>query len=172
MILLDAGPCVVRSWRWEDLEALIRHADNPRVARQLRDRFPQPYNRAAGEAWLSVATTQDPETTFAIDAGGEAVGGVGFTLGHDVERVSAEVGYWLGESVWGKGLGTAAVRALASYAFASHDVTRLFALPFAHNVASRRVLEKANFTLDAILRKSAIKEGQIVDQALYSRVRE
>jgi RimJ/RimL family protein N-acetyltransferase len=172
VIHLDAGSCVVRSWRWEDLESLVRHADNVHVARQLRDRFPHPYTRADGEAWLALALGQQPQTSFAIEADGEAVGSIGVMLGYDVERVSAEVGYWLGERVWGRGLATAALRVLAEYAFPTYDLTRLFALPFAHNLASRRVLEKAGFTLDAILRKSAIKEGRIVDQALYSLVRE
>jgi ribosomal-protein-alanine N-acetyltransferase len=138
----------------------------------MRDAFPHPYTRADGEFWLSLAVQIDPPTHFAIEHEGEAVGGIGMHPGKDVERVSAEVGYWLGEQVWGRGLATAALCALVEYAFATTELTRLFALPFAHNAASRRVLEKAGFVLEAILRKSAIKEGRVVDQALYSRVRE
>jgi RimJ/RimL family protein N-acetyltransferase len=169
---LSCGPCVVRSWRHDDLESLIRHADNPRIAAQLRDAFPQPYDRAAGVAWLTLAATMQPEVTFAIDVEGAAVGGIGLKLGTDVERVSAEVGYWLGEDFWGRGITTAALIGLSRWAFANLELTRLFALPFAHNTASRRVLEKAGFALEAILRKSAIKHGQVVDQALYALVRE
>jgi ribosomal-protein-alanine N-acetyltransferase len=172
MLSLNAGPCIVRPWRVEDLDALIRHADNVKIARNLRDAFPHPYTREAGEFWLKLATTMDPVTSFAIECDGEAVGGIGLKLDTDIERVSAEIGYWLGESVWGRGLATAAVRALSEHAFDAFGLTRLFALPFAHNTASRRVLEKAGFTLEAILRKSAVKEGQIVDQALYGRIRE
>src|SRR5262249_21994915 len=109
---------------------------------------------------------------FAIEFQGEAVGGIGLKPGTDVERVSAEVGYWLGERVWGRGLATAAVRALVAHAFATTVLTRLFALPFADNAASRRVLEKAGFHLEGLLRKSAIKQGRIVDQTLYGCIRE
>src|SRR5262245_52603673 len=99
---LPCGPCVLRSWRADDLDALLRHANNPRVASQLRDRFPHPYTRAAGEAWLAFARSIQPETSFVIEAGGELVGGLGLQLGDDIERVSAEVGYWLGEGAWGR----------------------------------------------------------------------
>jgi RimJ/RimL family protein N-acetyltransferase len=167
---LPCGPCVVRSWRSDDLDALIRHADNPRVAEQLRDRFPQPYTRAAGEAWIAVASSMQPESSFVVEAGGELVGGIGLHLGSDIERVSAEVGYWLGESAWGRGLATAALKAFVPYALSTFGLTRLFAVPFAYNLASRRVLEKAGFTLVGILRRSAIKNGQVVDQALYDFV--
>jgi ribosomal-protein-alanine N-acetyltransferase len=172
VIHLEAGPCVVRPWQREDLESLVRHANNGNVARQLRDRFPHPYTRADGESWLALAAAQKPQNFFAIDVAGEAVGGIGVMPGHDVERVSAEVGYWLGEGFWGRGIATAALAALVGHVFSTHDLTRLFALPFAHNLASRRVLEKAGFRLDAILRKSAIKEGRVLDQALYSLVRD
>src|SRR5262245_61235704 len=111
-MLLNAGPCIVRPWRSDDLDALVRHADNAAIARNLRDLFPHPYTRSDGEAWLAIATAEDPYTDFAIEYHGEAVGGIGLKLGSDIERVSAEVGYWLGQSVWGRGLATAALLAL------------------------------------------------------------
>jgi RimJ/RimL family protein N-acetyltransferase len=169
---LPCGPCTVRSWQPGDLDALVRHGDNPRIAANMRDRFPSPYTRTDGEAWLALAAQMRPETSFAIELAGEAVGGIGLLLGHDIERVSAEIGYWLAQSVWGRGIATAAVVGLSEYAFHTFGLTRLFAIPFAGNFASRRVLEKAGFTLEAILRRSAIKNGQIQDQALYSLIRE
>ena len=168
---LPCGPCALRSWRGDDLDALLRHADNPRVAAQLRDRFPHPYTRADGEAWLALATTMRPETNFAIEADGQFVGGIGLVLGHDVERVSAEVGYWLGEGVWGRGIASAAVRAVSEHAFAAYGLTRLFAVPYARNAASARVLEKAGYVLEGRLRRSAIKDGVVLDQLLYALVR-
>jgi RimJ/RimL family protein N-acetyltransferase len=167
---LPCGPCIVRSWRSGDLDALVRHADNPAIAQNLRDVFPSPYTRADGEAWLALAMQFQPESSFAIEHAGEAVGGIGLHLGKDIERVSAEVGYWLGECVWGRGIATAALAGLTQYAFGAFNLTRIFALPFADNLASRRVLEKAGFTLEAILRNSAIKKGQIRDQALYALI--
>src|SRR5262249_693179 len=92
---LDCGPCMVRPWEPGDLESLVRHANNRKVWLQLRDRFPHPYTRAAGEAWLKHATQASPPTSFAIEAFGEVVGGIGLILGSDIERRSAEVGYWL-----------------------------------------------------------------------------
>jgi RimJ/RimL family protein N-acetyltransferase len=170
-VQLDCGLCRVRPWRRDDLEPLVRHANNRNIWLQLRDRFPHPYTRAAAEAWVRHAATEYPQTSFAIDVDGEAAGGIGLVLQSDVERVSAEVGYWLGDSLWGRGIATAALRAFSAYAFGAYDVTRLYALPFARNVGSRRVLEKSGYVLEAILRDSAIKEGEILDQALYARWR-
>src|SRR5262245_40764004 len=144
---LSCGPCELRSWCGDDLDDLVRHADNPNVARQLRDRFPSPYTREAGQAWLALAASMRPESSFAIVAGGALVGGIGLHLGTDIERVSAEVGYWLGESAWGRGLATAALKAFTGYAFETFGLTRIFAVPFAENRASCRVLEKAGFAL-------------------------
>jgi RimJ/RimL family protein N-acetyltransferase len=168
-VRLDCGVCTVRSWRLTDLGPLVRYADNHRVWCQLRDRFPHPYTRIDGEAWLRHASQDRPETNFAIAVGEEAVGGIGLMLQSDVERVSAEIGYWIGEPFWGRGITTAAVDAFSSHAFEAYYLTRLYALPFARNMASRRVLEKAGFVLEAILRSSAIKEGELLDQALYAR---
>ncbi len=95
---------------------------------------------------------------------GEAAGGVGFVLRQDVERVSAEIGYWLAEPFWGRGIATEALVALTGYAIANHALTRIYALPFAWNAASCRVLEKAGYRLEARLRRSAIKNGVITDQ--------
>jgi RimJ/RimL family protein N-acetyltransferase len=112
--------------------------------------------------------SQRPETMFAIAVDDEAVGGIGFTVLTDVERVSAEIGYWLGELYWGRGFVTEALVAITRYAIDTCGLTRVYALPFASNRASCRVLEKAGYTLEARLRRSAIKDGQIVDQLQYS----
>ena len=98
---IDAGPCLLRPWRPSDHDALLRHADNPRVARYLRDLFPHPYTSEAARAWLSRPLhAARPPTAFAIEVGGEAAGGIGLVPGTDVERFSAEVGFWLGEEFW------------------------------------------------------------------------
>jgi [ribosomal protein S5]-alanine N-acetyltransferase len=117
---------------------------------------------------------RDPETSFAIaeSTNDAVIGGISLLPGIDIERVSAEIGYWLSEDYWGKGIATRAVIAITDYAFDHFDFTRLFALPFATNTASCRVLEKAGFVRDAILRRALIKHGVIHDLALYSSVRE
>jgi RimJ/RimL family protein N-acetyltransferase len=110
------------------------------------------------------------ETTFAIVVDSRAVGGIGFVLREDVERVSAEVGYWLGEPFWGRGIATEALAAVTAHAIKTHGLSRLYAVPFAWNVASCRVLEKAGYVLEARLRRSALKDGQIIDQMQYAFV--
>jgi RimJ/RimL family protein N-acetyltransferase len=158
----------VRSWQPRDVTSLVAHANNRNISMNLRDRFPFPYTRRDGREFIKMARRMKPESFFAIAVDGQAVGGIGFVPHQDVERVSSEVGYWLGETFWGRGITTEALIAVTSYAIATHGFTRLFALPFAHNEASCRVLEKAGYVLEARLRKSAIKDGQICDQLQYA----
>ena len=168
-LVLD--PCEVRSWRRADAPALARHANSRRVWLNLRDRFPHPYALADAHAFLDVAEAQHPPTVFAIAVGEEAVGGIGLTPGTDVERCSAEIGYWVGEALWGRGIATAAVRGFSEWALAAFGLTRLYALPYARNAASVRVLEKAGYTFEGRLRRSAVRDGEVLDQLLYALVR-
>ena len=165
---LSLSRCDVRSWRPDDLPALVAYADNRRIWLNLRDRFPHPYTKHAGREFLRTVQTQRPETLFAIAVGGEAVGGIGFVMLADVERVSAEVGYWLAEPFWGRGIATEALVAVTRYAIETHGFTRLFVVPFATNQGSCRVLEKAGYVLEGRLRRSAIKDGRIMDQLQYA----
>jgi RimJ/RimL family protein N-acetyltransferase len=160
----------VRSWRESDAPSLARHANNRKVWINLRDRFPHPYTLDDARAFLAYACAKQPETFFAIAVGGDAVGGIGFTLHDDVERVSAEVGYWLGEEYWGRGIAAEALKALTEHAVREHELTRLYAVPLAWNPASFRVLEKAGYVFECRMRRSAIKDGKVVDQLLYGYV--
>jgi ribosomal-protein-alanine N-acetyltransferase len=160
--------CEVRSWRPADVPSLVAHANNPRVAIHLRERFPHPYTAKAGRAFMRMVRQTKPETSFAIVVDGHAAGGIGFHVQPDVERVSAEIGYWLGEAFWGRGIATDALQAVTAYAIEHHGLTRVFAIPFASNTASCRVLEKAGYVLEGRLRRSAIKDGVIVDQLQYA----
>lgn len=160
--------CELRSWEAGDVESLVVHANNRQIWIHLRDRFPHPYTRGDGQAFIRASRKSDPECNFAIAVKGLAVGGAGFQLHGDVERVSAEIGYWLGQPFWGQGITTEALVALTRYVVATHNLTRVFALPFASNTASCRVLEKAGYVLEARLRRSAIKDGRIVDQMQYA----
>jgi RimJ/RimL family protein N-acetyltransferase len=169
-LILDR--CTVRSWKREDEEALSRYADNRRIWINLRDRFPHPYRRQDARRWLAQVLGARPETSFAIDVGHEAIGGIGYTIQEDVHYRSAELGYWLGEPFWGRGIATAAVRAVTERAFASHDLSRIYATVFEWNPASARVLEKAGYALEGRLRRSVTKDGRTIDQLLYAVVRE
>lgn len=165
---LDCGPCVLRPWQPGDAAALVRHANDPAVAANLRDRFPHPYTPADAEQWLKVVAADTPLTNFAVEAAGEAVGGIGLVLGTDIERCSAETGYWLGAAVWGRGLATAAVKGLVGYGFRELGLTRVFAHVFAEHGASMRVLEKAGFRREGVMRRAAVKAGVVRDQVLYA----
>jgi RimJ/RimL family protein N-acetyltransferase len=168
---LPLGVCEVRSWRPADAASIVEHANNRKVWLNLRDRFPHPYTARDARAFLKSVLAARPETNFAIDVDGAAVGGIAYHVQSDVERVGAELGYWLGEKYWGRGIATAAVRAVTERALTTPGVWRVFALPFAENRASARVLEKAGFTLEGVLRSSAIKDGRVLDQRLYARIR-
>jgi ribosomal-protein-alanine N-acetyltransferase len=169
---VDSGACIVRSWRWGDLRALPRQADSPAVWSGMRDRFPQPYRvRDAVMFLLAVSLarwTGRPERHFAIEVGGEVAGGIGVLLGSDVHARTAELFYWLGESFWGRGIATGAVKAVASHVIAHHRLLRLCALPYSDNSASCRVLEKAGFSREGVLRNSAVKNGRVLDQVVYA----
>ena len=162
----------IRNWTAVDAASLARHANDRRIWRNLRDRFPHPYGLAEAEAFLAIATSMSPVTYFAIEIDGAAVGGIGYELHKDVERVSAEIGYWLGADFWGRGTMTAAVGAVTAYTFGRHaELQRIYAVPFAWSTASIRVLEKAGYRLEGRMRRSAIKDGQVVDQLLYAILR-
>jgi RimJ/RimL family protein N-acetyltransferase len=156
----------------DDAESLVRQANNINVARQLRDRFPHPYTRANASAFLKAATSAPEASNLAIEADGYAIGAIGYVAGSDVERYSAEIGYWLGEAYWRKGIATEALILMTAHVFESMNMLRLFALPFADNTGSVRVLEKAGYVREAILRSSSVKYGQPRDQLLYARVNE
>lgn len=156
----------------DDAESIVRHANNINVARQLRDRFPHPYTRANAVAFLKAATNAPEPSNLAIDVSGEAVGAIGYVAGIDVERYSAEIGYWLGEPYWGRGIVTEALVLVTTHVFAVGNMLRLFAVPFADNPSSIRVLEKAGYVREARLRASSVKYGEPRDQMLYARINE
>lgn len=160
--------CEVRSWERLDVASLALHANNRNIWINLRDRFPHPYTRSDARTFIRETRLQRPETAFAIAVEGAAVGGIAFVMNVDVERVSAEIGYWLSEAFWGRGIMTDALVAVTAYAADAHGLTRLYALPFAGNAASCRVLEKAGYVLEGTLRRSAVKDGLITDQLQYA----
>lgn len=170
MIEIRLSRCVVRSYREEDAPSLAAHADNRRVWINLRDAFPHPYTLADARAFIEAALRRKPETYLAIAVDGAAVGGIGYTLHEDVERVGAEIGYWLGEPFWGRGITTEALAAVTAHAIRTHHLTRVWAVPYEWNAPSFRVLEKCGFVCEGRMRRSAIKDGRVIDQLLYAYV--
>jgi RimJ/RimL family protein N-acetyltransferase len=163
----------IREWRRDDAAALARLANDRQVWLGLRDLFPHPYSLDDAHAFITLATGATPTTLFATDVDGVLAGGIGYLLRTDVERIGAEVGYWLGREFWGRGIGTAALRLLTVRAFASHpELRRLFAVPFASNLASARVLEKAGYVREGTMRQSVLKDGRVLDQFIYAVLRD
>jgi ribosomal-protein-alanine N-acetyltransferase len=163
----------LRKWRPEDAASIARHADNEKIARNLRDAFPHPYTLQDAQFFVErcAASDETRQLNRAIAVNGEAVGSIGLTLGSDVYRRSAELGYWLAEAFWGKGIMTEAVRRLCAEAFARFDIVRIFAEPYTYNTGSRRVLEKAGFTLEGIMRNGVTKRGKVLDYCMYALLR-
>lgn len=163
----------LRPWRRGDQEALAREADDVEVWRWVRDRFPHPYTVADAERWIEFAIAQPgPTRNFAIVHGEAPIGGVGLQVMEDVQRCTAEVGYWLGRAWWGRGFASEAVRRIVPYAFETFDaLTRLEAHVFDSNAASVRVLEKAGFELEARLRCAVVKQGVVQDDLVFALLR-
>ena len=167
---IDCGEFEIRSYRPGDMTVLARRANNPRIAEHLRDRFPFPYTLADAREWLSVALSQDPETHFVIAVDGELAGTIGLQLGEDVYQLSAEIGYWLAEEYWQRGIATVAVGALTDWGFSRFGLLRVHAYVFATNSASVRVLEKAGFELEGRMRNAVFKNGRVLDQLLFAKL--
>ncbi len=173
MIRLQLGPATVREWQTTDADSLALQANDRRVWINMRDAFPHPYRIEDAHRFIAEAIEKSPPTYFAIEASGRVAGGIGYTLHADVERVGAEVGYWLGCEFWGQGIGTAALRLVTRHAFAVRgELRRLYAVPFACNPASARVLQKAGYRCEGTLRQSVIKDGRVFDQWMYAILRE
>lgn len=161
--------------KWAEAYAphVAEYADNPKIACNLRDGFPSPYTLRDAEDFIRafMAAEERLQCVRAIAAGGKAIGSIGVFLKDDVYRKSAEIGYWLGEPFWGKGIMSSAIRQISDYAFEQYDIVRIFAEPFADNAGSRKALEKAGFQLEGILQKSVYKNGVFHDSCMYARIR-
>ena len=169
-LVTEIQDCVLRAWTASDAQDLIQHANDRAVSRNLLDAFPYPYTQADAEFWLA-HTEANPGLHFAIAVGGEAVGGIGIIPQSGVASRTAHFGYWLGQRAWGKGFATAAARAMAAYAFQAFSFARLEAPVFAWNPASMRVLAKAGFSREGVLRQSVLKDGELIDSVMYARLR-
>jgi RimJ/RimL family protein N-acetyltransferase len=162
----------LRPWDANDASSLIKHANNPRVAANLRDGFPHPYTPGDAQKWLDMVGKNKEDVILAIEVQGEAAGGIGLHGMKDVYRYNCEIGYWLSEIHWGKGIATEAVGAMVKFAFEQTQWLRLFASIFENNFASMRVLEKNGFTPEAIHRKAVMKGGKLWDDHMYALLKD
>ncbi|MCB0473179.1 MAG: GNAT family N-acetyltransferase, partial [Flavobacteriaceae bacterium] len=123
---------------------------------------------ADGKAFITMATKADPIHIFAIEVEGKAVGGIGIHPQSDIMKKNAELGYWLGEPYWGKGIITRAIRQMVDFAFKTYDITRVYARPYGTNIGSQKVLEKNGFKLEARIEKNIFKNGEFLDELIYA----
>ena len=161
----------LRGWTKEDAAAIQPHADNPNVYSYLLDRFPHPYTMEAAESWVNMMLNLEPNYNFVIEVDGTAVGVIGLEMRDDVYRKSPLIGYWLSETLWGRGIMTAAIRLICAYAFENLDIIRIQAGVLGNNLRSMRTLEKAGFIKEGILKNSMVKNGMILDEHIYGLVR-
>ena len=164
---------LLRPWRRNDLRILTQLANNFNIWVNLRDRMPHPYNTRHAEAFIAYCEKQKPIHVFAIECEDEVVGSIGLELKDDVYRISAEIGYWIGEPYWGKGIATEAVRQMTDYCFREFPlIIRLYAEVFENNKASMKVLEKNGFHMEGIRQKALIKNKIILNDWVWVKFRE
>ena len=164
---------ILRPWHINDLDYLVRFANNKKIADNLTDAFPHPYTTEDGIAFINGALLghHHPAGVCAIEVDGIPCGSIGIFPQTDVHRKNAEMGYWLAEEYWGKGIATAAVKQIIVFGFQTFDINRIFARPFSTNLDSQRVLEKAGMILEARLKQSIVKNGRYLDEFIYSILR-
>ncbi len=165
---IDCSRCLLRPLASSDAVSLAHHANDHGVWKNLRDRFPHPYTVADAEAYVATVAARSTQTSFGIVVAGQAIGSISLMPGDDIARRSAEVGYWIGRAFWGQGIMTDALKATTQYAFDQLALVRIFAVPFTTTAASSRVLEKAGYVREGMMRRSAVKEGVVLDQLLYA----
>lgn len=158
----------LRPWALDDLPALVSHANNWNIAKNLTNAFPHPYTTESGEYFINMAIQGQPIHIFAIEVEHAAAGAIGLHPQGDIYEKNAELGYWLSETYWGKGIMTKAVRQMVNFAFETYPIQRVYARPFGTNLASQRVLEKAGFILEAKLPKTLYKCGEFIDEYIYA----
>ena len=158
----------LRPWTMDDLQSLVKYANDYSIARYMTDMFPHPYTLADGERFIHMVSQASPTNVFAIEVAGEAVGSIGIFPQADIMRKNAEMGYWLAAPFRGKGIVLQAIQEMVEHGFKTYDITRIYARPYGSNNASQRVLEKAGFTLEARIARNIIKYGEWEDELIYA----
>lgn len=169
---VDEMICKIRKWKLSDAEDLACALSNKNVQDNLRD-LPYPYTKQDGAEYIQAMLSADETETFAfaITLNDKVIGSIGAFRQANIHRQTAELGYYIAEEYWGKGIMTEAVKQISEYVFKNSDIIRIYAEPFAHNAASCRVLEKAGFQFEGTLKCSAVKNGKIIDMKMYALVK-
>ena len=158
----------LRKWEKSDIKSMVKYANNINVSKYLTDEFPYPYVEKDAEDYLKLIENDNPTKVFAIEVNGEAVGSIGIFPQSSIHKKNAEIGYWLAEEFWRKGIMSEAIRQIADYGFKTFDVTRIFARPFDINIGSQKALIKAGFTFECEFEKTIFKNGEYYDEIYFS----
>ena len=161
----------LRPFQSSDVPALQRAANNRKIADSLRDSFPYPYTLQQAEEYISALKDRNPQTDFVIEADGAFAGRIAVDLKDDIYRTTAEIGYWIAEPYWGKGIASEAIGQMTAYVKQHFNRPRLFAVCFESNTGSRKALERNGFRLEAIRQKAVIKNGVIMNDCVYVLIR-
>jgi len=166
--------CRIRKWELSDAKDLAAALSNKKVQDNLRDGLPYPYTEQDGKEFISAMLSADENETFAfaITVDNMVLGSIGIFRQGNIHRQTAELGYYIAEEYWGKGIMAEAVKQICEYVFGNSDIIRIYAEPFAYNIASCRVLEKAGFQYEGTLRSNAVKNGKVIDMEMYSLLKE
>lgn len=165
-----SGVIKIRPFESADAEGLVQIANSEKISRNLRDGFPFPYTFEHARKFIDKAISDSPSTIFAIEENGVHVGNIGLHPGSDIYFRTAELGYFIGEAYWGRGIASEAVRQITEWGFENLDLIRIYAGIFDYNHASMRVLEKNGFKKEGIARKSVVKRGKILDEHKYALI--
>lgn len=158
----------LRAWNIADVKSLAHFANNEAIASMVKDQFPHPYTEENAVFFLENIAIPAEGKIFAIEVDGQAIGGIGIHLQDDVYRKNAELGYWIGEEYWGRGIATKAIKQIVDYGFNQFDIVRIFAGVFATNIGSIKALEKVGFIKEATLKDTVFKRGKFLDEHIYA----
>ena len=166
--------CKIRKWKLTDAKDIAVALSNKKIQDNLRDGLPYPYSEQDGIDFISsmLSANEDETFAFAITLDDKVIGSIGVFRQQNIHRQTAEMGYYIAEEYWGKGIMTDAVKQICEYVFKHSDILRIYAEPFAYNIGSCRVLEKAGFQYEGTLRSNAVKNGKVIDMKMYSLLRE
>lgn len=165
--------CTIRKWKIEDAANLAEMLNNKNILNNLRDGLPYPYTKSDAEEYITSMLSSDKTKTFAfaITVDDKVIGSIGVFRCENIHFRTAEMGYYIGEPYWGNGLATSAVTQICNYIFNNTDIIRIFAEPFDYNLASCRVLEKAGFQFEGLLKNNAVKNGKVLDMRMYALIK-
>lgn len=172
-MIIETDEFTLRPWKDNDAQRLAALADNSKISDYLRDGFPCPYSIDDAKGFIYLSRQYEVNFVgFAIEIEGKVAGSIAVYFKDDVHRKNTEIGYFLGEEYWGKGIMADVIRCMAGYVFENFDILRIYAEPFARNTASRKVLEKAGFRLEGVLKNSIIKNDVVQDSCIYAILKE